>query len=109
MPVPYQMKRDAALSSAGIRNHEVACRRETPDNMQPGGCVMTLAALSRIDRSIDIAAAPEQVWRALTDAAELSVWFQVTIEGRLEPGSEVWMTSVHPQHTASASGSASRR
>src|SRR5688572_9233084 len=68
-------------------------------NMQPGGCVMTLAALSRIDRAIDIAAPPEEVWRALTDAAELSAWFEVTIEGRLEPGGEVWMTSVHPQHT----------
>ena len=59
---------------------------------------MTLAALGRIDRSLEIDAPLEQVWRALTDAAELSAWFQVTIEGRLAAGSDVWMTSVHPGH-----------
>ena len=59
---------------------------------------MNLAELSRIDRTIDIQASPDLVWRALTDARELSTWFQVTIEGAIEPGSEVWMTSVHPQH-----------
>jgi uncharacterized protein YndB with AHSA1/START domain len=60
---------------------------------------MTVSELSRIDRSIDIEAPPERVWRALTDAAELSAWFQVTIEGQIAPGQQVWMTSVHPQHT----------
>jgi uncharacterized protein YndB with AHSA1/START domain len=59
---------------------------------------MTLGALSRIDRTIDIDAPPERVWAALTDAAELSAWFQVTIEGPIVPGSDVWMTSVHPAH-----------
>ena len=59
---------------------------------------MTIAELSRIDRTIEIQAPPERVWRALTDAAELSAWFQVKIEGQMAPGSEVWMTSVHPQH-----------
>lgn len=59
---------------------------------------MNIAELSRIDRTIDIQASPDLVWRALTDARELSTWFQVTIEGAIEPGSEVWMTSVHPQH-----------
>ena len=38
------------------------------------------------------------MWRALTNAAELSSWFQVKIEGEIAPGSEVWMTSVHPDH-----------
>jgi uncharacterized protein YndB with AHSA1/START domain len=38
------------------------------------------------------------VWRALTSARELSAWFQVTIEGEIAPGREVWMTSVHPAH-----------
>lgn len=60
--------------------------------------MMTLLDLSRIDRTIEIDAPPERVWRALTDAAELSDWFQVTIEGTLAPGQEVWMTSVHPQN-----------
>lgn len=59
---------------------------------------MTAADLTRVDRSIDIAAPPERVWRALTDAAELSAWFRVTIEGDLALGNEVWMTSVHPGH-----------
>jgi uncharacterized protein YndB with AHSA1/START domain len=42
---------------------------------------MTLPDLSRIDRTIEIKAPPERVWRALTTAAELSAWFQVKIEG----------------------------
>ncbi len=60
---------------------------------------MELAELSRIERTIEIAAPMERVWKALTHAAELSAWFQVSIEGEIAPGSEVWMTSVHPQHT----------
>jgi uncharacterized protein YndB with AHSA1/START domain len=60
--------------------------------------MMTFADLTRIDRSIEIQAPPERVWRALTDVAELSAWFQVEIEGQLTAGSEVWMTSVHPDH-----------
>lgn len=59
---------------------------------------MDIAALSRIDRSIDLLATPDRVWRALTDRADLSAWFQVEIEGDLVPGAEVWMTSVHPDH-----------
>jgi len=60
---------------------------------------MTGADLSRIDRTIEIKASPERVWRALTTASELSAWFQVTIEGEIAPGSEVWMTSVHAEHS----------
>ena len=56
---------------------------------------MATASLSRIDRSIDIDAPPGRVWRALTNADELSAWFQVQIEGDIAPGIEVWMTSVH--------------
>jgi uncharacterized protein YndB with AHSA1/START domain len=59
---------------------------------------MVTAELSRIDRTIEIQAPPERVWRALTSADELSAWFQVRIEGEITPGNEVWMTSVHPQH-----------
>jgi uncharacterized protein YndB with AHSA1/START domain len=59
---------------------------------------MIVGDLSRIDRTIDIKAPPERVWRALTTAAELSAWFQVTIEGEIAPGNEVRMTSVHPEH-----------
>jgi len=57
-----------------------------------------LLELSRIDRSIDINAPVERVWRALSDAAELSAWFQVRIEGVIQAGETVWMTSVLPSH-----------
>jgi uncharacterized protein YndB with AHSA1/START domain len=60
--------------------------------------MMTVAELSRIDRAIEIEAPPERVWRALTNAAELSAWFQVTIEGDIAPGQEVWMTTTHPEY-----------
>jgi uncharacterized protein YndB with AHSA1/START domain len=59
---------------------------------------MTIAELSRIDRTIEIKASPERVWRALTSAKELSTWFQVTIEGEIAAGNEVWMTSTHAEH-----------
>ena len=59
---------------------------------------MTVAELSRIDRSIDIKASPERVWHALTNAAELSAWFQVRIEGEIAPGNDVWMTALHEGH-----------
>jgi uncharacterized protein YndB with AHSA1/START domain len=59
---------------------------------------MTGAEASRIDRTIDIEAPPDRVWRALTDAAELSAWFQVSIEGPIAPDTDIWMTSVHPDH-----------
>ena len=59
---------------------------------------MTVAPLTRIDREIQIQAPPDRVWRALTDAEELAAWFQVTIEGTIAEGNEVWMTSVHPEH-----------
>lgn len=61
--------------------------------------MMTVAEMNRIDRTIEINAAPERVWRALTITSELSAWFQVTIEGEIAPGRDVWMTSVHPGHT----------
>jgi uncharacterized protein YndB with AHSA1/START domain len=54
--------------------------------------------LSAISRTIDIAAPPERVWRALTDAADLGTWFQVRIEGDIAAGREVWMTSTQPGH-----------
>src|SRR5262249_52682669 len=58
---------------------------------------MTIAELTRIDRNIEIKAPPERVWRALTNAAEMSVWFQVKIEGEIAAGNELWMTSMHAQ------------
>jgi uncharacterized protein YndB with AHSA1/START domain len=34
----------------------------------------------------------------LTNARELSEWFQVAIEGVIAPGEELWMTSTHAGH-----------
>jgi uncharacterized protein YndB with AHSA1/START domain len=59
---------------------------------------MMISELSRIDRTIEIDAPPDRVWRALTDIAELSAWFQVEIEGTIAEGTDAWMTSVHPGH-----------
>ena len=57
---------------------------------------MNVVELSRIDRTITIAAPPERVWRALTDVEEFSAWFQVRIDGQIAADSEVGMTSTHP-------------
>jgi uncharacterized protein YndB with AHSA1/START domain len=57
-----------------------------------------LKELSRIDRSVEINAPVERVWRALTDAAEISRWFEVAIEGEYAQGRDVWMTSRHPDY-----------
>ena len=52
----------------------------------------------RIDRTIELAAPPDRVWKALTDPIEMAAWFRVTIEGPLTPGSEVWMTVAEAKH-----------
>ena len=52
--------------------------------------------LDRIDRTIEIEAPPDRVWRVLTTAADLAAWFKVTVEGDIAPGAEVWMTSTQP-------------
>lgn len=54
--------------------------------------------MTRIDRTIEIQAPPERVWRALTNAKELSTWFQVKIEGEIAAGNEVWMEATHKGH-----------
>lgn len=57
---------------------------------------MSVADLVRIDKAIEIAAPVERVWRALTDPRELAAWFRVKIEGPIQAGSDVWMTSEEP-------------
>lgn len=54
--------------------------------------------MNRIDRTIEVNAPPEQVWRALTTAKDLSAWFRVSVDGELAPGADVWMTSRSPGH-----------
>ena len=59
---------------------------------------MMIDELSRIDRTIEVKAPPDKVWRALTTAKDLSTWFHVVVEGNIAPGAEVWMTSRYPGH-----------
>jgi len=59
---------------------------------------MMIDDLTRIDRTIDVNAPPDRVWRALTTAADLAAWFQVGIEGDIAPGADIWMTSRYPGH-----------
>jgi uncharacterized protein YndB with AHSA1/START domain len=40
----------------------------------------------RIEKSIDIAAPVERVWRALTDFEEFGAWFRVRLDGPFELG-----------------------
>jgi len=57
---------------------------------------MTDEVLDRIDRTIEVNAPPDRVWRVLTTAKDLAAWFKVNIEGEIAPGAEVWMTSTSP-------------
>jgi uncharacterized protein YndB with AHSA1/START domain len=59
---------------------------------------MTVDDMSRIDRTIEVQAPPDRVWRVLTTAADLSTWFHMTVEGEIAAGAEVWMTTRYPGH-----------
>jgi uncharacterized protein YndB with AHSA1/START domain len=48
--------------------------------------------MSRIDRTIEIAAPLEKVWHALTTAKEIATWFRMTVEGDVVAGHDLWMT-----------------
>src|SRR4051812_25458647 len=60
--------------------------------------MMTTDDLSRIEKTIDVDAPPDRVWKALTTTADLAAWFRVGIDGDIAPGAEVWMTSKSPGH-----------
>src|SRR5579883_1603540 len=55
-----------------------------------------IADLSRIECSTFIKAPRSRVWRAITNMAEFSAWFQVKAEGEFAPGARIRMTSLHP-------------
>ncbi|MFQ5678786.1 MAG: SRPBCC domain-containing protein [Gemmatimonadota bacterium] len=47
--------------------------------------------IDAIERTLELAATPERVWRALTDPEELARWFPDRVEGTdLAAGSEGW-------------------
>ena len=50
----------------------------------------------RIEKSIEIAAPVERVWRALTDHAEFGEWFRVKLEGPFAPGEVSRGRITHP-------------
>ncbi len=43
-----------------------------------------------IEKTIQLAASPERVWRAITEAEELTAWFPQTIKWDQQIGSEGW-------------------
>ena len=59
---------------------------------------MTDTQQSRIDRTIDVNAPPERVWRILTTAKDLGTWFEMKVEGEITQGAEVWMTTTNPRY-----------
>ena len=44
----------------------------------------------KIDRTLELKASPERVWKALADPAELCRWFPHRAEFELQPGNEGW-------------------
>src|ERR1051325_8570665 len=53
--------------------------------------------LTKIERSVFIRAPRTRVWRAITDVAEFSAWFQVKAQGQFAPHSKLRMVSTHPK------------
>jgi uncharacterized protein YndB with AHSA1/START domain len=50
---------------------------------------MTATTQDRIERQIALRAPRKRVWQALTDAAEFSAWFGITLDGPFEVGKTV--------------------
>lgn len=58
---------------------------------------MTIAISDRIERSVEIKAPVERVWRAITTESEFSQWFGLRIlGGNFQPGVSVRCVSTHP-------------
>ena len=56
--------------------------------MTPASAADTVPAICRV---IDLAAAPERVWRALTDESDLAGWLGSGASFRPEPGADGWL------------------
>lgn len=50
---------------------------------------MNKSNTDRIEKTIELKASPERVWRALTDYKEFGEWFRVNLEGPFVPGKSV--------------------
>lgn len=49
-----------------------------------------------IEKSILLSAAPERVWRALSDAAEFGRWFRAEVTGEMREGAVLGCRSLYP-------------
>ena len=47
---------------------------------------MNKSNTDRIEKTIELKASPERVWRALTDYKEFGAWFRANLEGPFVPG-----------------------
>ena len=50
----------------------------------------------RIEKTLELKAPLERVWRALTDAEQFGQWFRVKLEGPFTPGAETVGRVTHP-------------
>jgi uncharacterized protein YndB with AHSA1/START domain len=50
---------------------------------------MNKSNTDRIEKTIELKAPPERVWRALTDYKEFGAWFRANLEGPFVPGKSV--------------------
>lgn len=51
---------------------------------------MSEAGVAAIERTLELQAAPEAVWRALTDPEQIAGWFSDAVQVKMEKGSEGW-------------------
>jgi uncharacterized protein YndB with AHSA1/START domain len=49
-----------------------------------------------IEKSILLSAAPDRVWRALSDAAEFGRWFRAEVTGEMRAGATLGCRSLYP-------------
>jgi uncharacterized protein YndB with AHSA1/START domain len=52
--------------------------------------------MDRIEKTVDLKAPTERVWRALTDHDEFGTWFRVKLEGPFVPGEVACGRITHP-------------
>ena len=64
--------------------------------MQQYRCLRGFAMQDAIEKSILLSAAPDRVWRALSDAAEFGRWFRAEVTGEMREGAVLGCRSLYP-------------
>jgi|SRR5712691_2173642 len=59
----------------------------------------TASTTDRIEKTIVLHAPRSKVWRALTDPAAFSDWFQVSLKGPFTPGARITGPVTHPEYS----------